>query len=601
MQDFGFKLRCIDKGVAISKMGNGSRTSAAARANQLLAELQARVAQQQQPQRVLCARLKQLANNHLAQRYFNTQNNDGINNTIDELNTLFSNLSPAQQSVMTKIDMQENSDSIKTRARQIIVAFISGKLSTKATSSATYVAAESLAEENLSDQEMIERFFGLALEGEIDLAQFLSTETTALETGDKMAFNRIYTVLLAAEILSKEGSIPASSPPPGVIPIEVAKVEETTDEAINEQLKIRLVRGIDNNNVIFRKIPPTYKMRIYSILTAHYPTTIRKKLEKAITLVLNAKRQDIEEEINGILKRIRQDRQSNPRGLRDEEELYNRHLPSVETINDPGATERSIDRDQLEELQENFRLVLTIAAYYHSPAPVIPSYVDFVLARIKNRPNTVPAETAHALSQLDSQEKVLALMEKAGLNILEIDELSDAYLLKIGLPAEIQQLIGEDESYYCPQIKLPRFASEDMPFGSVLMNCLVPPTENQASAKKVLSAQAEILEKLANLLGANPSCVATGIKSDAETSSHEYYNRGFRFFFSPQPSQFQARVNSILNLYQIEKPSTRAERMKLYQDKVNARYCQDLESGQLRPHPVLEDVLPSPSVEFIPC
>jgi len=569
-------------------MTNRSSNSAAAKARieQMLAAHQASVAQQQQPQRILRGRLKQLANNPLVQRFFNTQNNDGINNTINELNTLFANLSEIQNIEMNSIDetAKESSNLIKDRAKGIIVAYIIGEKS-----ATTSEAAKSLTRGDRTVNQVIREFFELPLEGEVDLAQFLSTETTALNTGNALAFNRLYTVLLAAELLSKEESIPASSPPPNVTPIEVAAVEVTENETINHQLRSRLIRG--NENIIYSKIPTAYRSIINSILITSHPKAITEALETAIESVLEMDRAAIEEEVDNILSNIRQDRQSNPRGLRDEEELYSRTLPYVETINDPQTTAENVD---LDKLQENFRLVLTIAAYYHSPAKIksAPKFLDFLLARIQNRPNRVPANTAETLSQLDSEEKVLEFMNKAGLNILEIDQLSEGFLLKIGLPAEIQELIGEKEDYYCPQIKIPTFASTDMPFGTVLINCLVPPKENSGEARKIFSAQLEIVDRLADALGANPSCLYTGIKGNIKTQPHELHNRGFRLFFTPQPNQLQTRINGILDLYQTN-PTNKAERRALYSQKINARYCND------RLHPVLEDVLPTPGGELI--
>jgi hypothetical protein len=172
-------------------------------------------------------------------------------------------------------------------------------------------------------------------------------------------------------------------------------------------------------------------------------------------------------------------------------------------------------------------------------------------------------------------------------------------LFKLGLPVEIQDLMPEAYRSYCsPQVKFPRFAGADLPFGTILLNCLMPPVEQLESAERIFHVYMDMVAKLSEALGTCPSACYTGIKAEGTESPHDLYNRGFRFFFSPQPEKLMAAVDYILTLCAQDKPATQAERRALYSQKVDARYRAD-QNGYRRPHPVLEDVSPLPDGRLI--
>ncbi|MBU0630493.1 MAG: hypothetical protein KKC80_06195 [Candidatus Margulisbacteria bacterium] len=207
----------------------------------------------------------------------------------------------------------------------------------------------------------------------------------------------------------------------------------------------------------------------------------------------------------------------------------------------------------------------------------------------------VPARITAKLSETKSCEGIQSLLQGVGLTVLEVEATPSAFLARIALPSAILELIPNKESYFSPQIKFPRFASADLPFGTVLLNCLMPPLEELDSAEKVFSAYVDVLAKLSQALEATPVACYTGIKGDQDQGKNDLFERSFRFFFSSDPAGSTAAIETIVALYMMPKPETAQERKFLYNEKVNARYRRDLcapPNSRPIPHPILEDVMP---------
>src|SRR3989339_1626852 len=145
-------------------------------------------------------------------------------------------------------------------------------------------------------------------------------------------------------------------------------------------------------------------------------------------------------------------------------------------------------------------------------------------------PTAVAAQLADCQSA-DTPKQLVDLLQKAGLKILEVDETSEAFLFKVALFDAVTS--EQDGSYYCPQIKFPRFAGADVPFGTALLNCLIPQVERLESAEELFNAHMDIVGKLSLALGAYPTAYYTGVKSEEADAPHNLYGRGFRFFYSP--------------------------------------------------------------------
>ncbi|MBU0501935.1 MAG: hypothetical protein KJ811_01655 [Candidatus Margulisbacteria bacterium] len=452
--------------------------------------------------------------------------------------------------------------------------------------------AKKLLDPACTSAEVVRGFLSLPIQGEVDLGQFLTGRLSQIHSGNQTAFSELYIVLRAAEKLSGQENVAAITSPANVQQLVVTKPEE---RSMNPAIRSKVAQGHIYNSAKAARGNSTQKTIMMDLLVNSQPNKIMDLLEVSIEHVSNLYRPVIENRVNQLLEEIRRDGQSQPQDLHDANELINRTLTQVQQ-----AISTCEANGNLVALRQNFQDALMILAYYYPPATSkpVPEHLSTLINHIEKRTNSVPENKGNELAQLSSKDEIRELMAKAGLNVLEIDELEGANVLKIGLPEEIQALIGEKEDYYCPQIKLPNFAGEDLPFGTVLMNCLVPPVEDQAVAERILSAQLDILDKLSDALGANPSCYYTGIKNKSATPTHELNNRGFRFFFSPQPNKIQAKVNNILDLYQT-KPEDKITRRELYSKKVKSRYSIDMGTGQLRLHTALEDVQPIPDGELV--
>lgn len=204
----------------------------------------------------------------------------------------------------------------------------------------------------------------------------------------------------------------------------------------------------------------------------------------------------------------------------------------------------------------------------------------------------VPEKVARELAQLRTMDQAQAFVRTAGLDVLsEIRRESNTVNSVSVAPPEG---LVEDE-YYALQIVLPKVNYELFPFGSLLMNCLLPPISDKEKAIEVFQAYQAIIQRFCKKLEALPFACISGIKYEGqENLPHDLYLRGFRFFFSPNPAPLFTRISSMIEIYlsleenynhNISSPNLAREFQEL-------KFCK-VGDKDMR-HSILEDVMTYP-------
>jgi len=156
---------------------------------------------------------------------------------------------------------------------------------------------------------------------------------------------------------------------------------------------------------------------------------------------------------------------------------------------------------------------------------------------------TVQVKTIEELSRLTDVKRAASFVRSSGLTVVANRESDYASAIYVSPPENHME-----SSYHTPQIILPRLDCEETPFGTVLMNFLLPDAENPSDAENIFLGCQDIVLKFCDRIKASPFACITGFKTDAP--KHDLYLRGFRFFFSPKPDELFLRMIAVLKAYQ---------------------------------------------------
>jgi hypothetical protein len=199
------------------------------------------------------------------------------------------------------------------------------------------------------------------------------------------------------------------------------------------------------------------------------------------------------------------------------------------------------------------------------------------------RTRRVPSHVAQQMSGLKSMEQAQDFVRKAGLKVLTDIRRSSDSVNSVTIAS-----FQEQDTFYRPQIVLPQVDCAELPFGSAMMNFLVPEISDRAGAERIFEAHQKMVLAFSEKVKALPFACITGRKMNE--TPHDLYSRGFRFFFGPAPDRSYKRI---LELLQAKAPlfspdSSREER------EAAATACQKLKfckiNGQKMGHSILEDV-----------
>lgn len=211
-------------------------------------------------------------------------------------------------------------------------------------------------------------------------------------------------------------------------------------------------------------------------------------------------------------------------------------------------------------------------------------------ANIRNR--AVPETTARNLSRLVTFEQAAEFIKSAGLEIVAGERRvhASANAVPVAPPKLVSSLEGAE--YFGPEIVLPAIALREVPFGTVLMNCLLPQIEDQLTAEKIFRAYQEMILSFSQRLDAIPFACITGYKTKMKARPHALYHRGFRFFWSPEPDAFYQRILTSLNamhdLMSLPREAPQKERHRLIDIIQGSKFCR---VGERRVgHALLEDI-----------
>lgn len=182
-----------------------------------------------------------------------------------------------------------------------------------------------------------------------------------------------------------------------------------------------------------------------------------------------------------------------------------------------------------------------------------------------NQNRKVPRHVAEWLSNPRSGESLRAFVENAWFSVLDHrQKMSDnSCSVFINPPEGVEEL-------HAPEIVFPLHEFPDIPFGSVLMNCLLPHLNNLAEAEPVFLKYQAMVLAFSQRLEAFPTVCIIGHKTGEP--AHELDLMGMRFFFSPKPGRLNARICKILNashaLVTLRGGETIAERIEIANEKI---------------------------------
>lgn len=196
----------------------------------------------------------------------------------------------------------------------------------------------------------------------------------------------------------------------------------------------------------------------------------------------------------------------------------------------------------------------------------------------------VPEATAQRLSQVDSIELVKRFMVDVGIE-------GEAKVNDISRTAYAVNVSDADNSYYGIQVIIPRVGCELVPFGSLLINFLIPDVEVN-EAERILGVFNDKLAVISQRLGAYPFACITGNKTN-EPPEHDLCLRGFRFFFSPNPGVLYERINEVFCTKASFGKAPKGERASFAMRIQELKRC-EVEGGAIM-HSFLEDIKAYPT------
>ncbi|MEA3493828.1 MAG: hypothetical protein U9R38_05525 [Candidatus Margulisiibacteriota bacterium] len=211
-----------------------------------------------------------------------------------------------------------------------------------------------------------------------------------------------------------------------------------------------------------------------------------------------------------------------------------------------------------------------------------------------NKNRRIPRKIVRELSALKTMEQAQAFVESAGLRVMtEIKRFSRSVnSVSVRPPGSLDALIPTrlELEYHAPQIVLPRIGCDEVPFGTVLVNCLLPRIDKGPTAETIFREYQSLLRAIISRLDARPFACITGHKTDNPSHALDY--RGFRFFFGPDPGPLFERIRSMLEsnitLFSFDENGPTNESKKLAISIQNSLFC--VSNGQRIGHSILDDI-----------
>lgn len=195
----------------------------------------------------------------------------------------------------------------------------------------------------------------------------------------------------------------------------------------------------------------------------------------------------------------------------------------------------------------------------------------------------VPPRTVELLSKIQDMGQAQGFVQDSGLEVLENIK---RFTISVN-SVSVAQPEGLD-NYYAPQIVLPKIDCDVVPIGSALMNCLLPKTENLTEAEGVFQKFQAMVLSFSEKMEALPFACITGYKT--KDPSHNLDNRGFRFFFSPNPDILYGRIKDMLETFHaMDSPSTESTKAEeLVSRFLELKFC--MHGEESIGHSLLEDI-----------
>ncbi|MBU1026537.1 MAG: hypothetical protein KKA31_02285 [Candidatus Margulisbacteria bacterium] len=222
---------------------------------------------------------------------------------------------------------------------------------------------------------------------------------------------------------------------------------------------------------------------------------------------------------------------------------------------------------------------------------IVNSYPGLSFSRELGR--KMPAQVKAQIAGLNDHDAARQFVESAGLNTLPgLKRITKtAFSVSLTPPSLLGAAEVTDINYHGPQVVLSRIDCVEIPLGTVLVNCLMPKIESLSEAEIFFGRFLNVINTLANRLRSNPFALITGLKY--KSPQHELDQRGFRFFFSPEPDSTYQTILNILKLWKelyaaIDEERPRDEKINLADQVQTAKFCTTA-SGKMG-HSILEDI-----------
>lgn len=203
---------------------------------------------------------------------------------------------------------------------------------------------------------------------------------------------------------------------------------------------------------------------------------------------------------------------------------------------------------------------------------------------------TVPRLVVKELSALKNFKLARRFLEDAGLAVRNDAGRRSKVCNSVLVipPKDAKNVNAREFKYVSPQIILPKVACREVPFGSVLMNVLLPETSDESIAEIVFREYQPIILKLCRRLKARPFACITGYKKTKPR--HELDFRGFRLFFSSQPARFYRRILETMQIAEqaFSLEGNRPEKLAKLKDYQNKKFC--FVNGKRVGHSLLDDI-----------
>jgi len=187
-------------------------------------------------------------------------------------------------------------------------------------------------------------------------------------------------------------------------------------------------------------------------------------------------------------------------------------------------------------------------------------------ARGKN--HKVSAEMTRELSGIKSLVQAEMFVKAAGISVDKVVSSKSAYAIWAAPPECLRPLGEKTLEFHSPQIVLPRVDCTKIPFGTALLNFLVPKIEDKSEAEVAFGEFQKAVLKFSDRIGAGPFACITGYKGkeEPEARNHDLYYRGFRFFFGPEPDALFKYIQETLEIWEAihlhESKETATDKMK---------------------------------------